>query len=312
VTARLSGRSRPPRRRCRGGPHVLLQLLRGRSRWWCRRSAAPRPEDPAPLEPFGHLDAPVRAGAVQQDAPRGRSPAARPRACSGRTRAPRPAPPGWCRGGARAARPRGAPPPPGSRRRRRRHQLGVRLLARAQPAARRQAPYGELKENWRGSSSGMLTPQRGRRSARRRRAAPRRRPPWTSTSTTPSAVRSAVSTESASRCRSSGAPPAGPPPRRCRGSGGGRARAGLQLDQLAVHPGAHEPLPRHLLEQVAELALAAAHQRGEHLDPRPLRASRGSGRRSASRSAAARVAAGPGSAGCPPAPRAGAGSRRPR
>ena len=45
----------------------------------------------------------------------------------------------------------------------------------------------------------------------------------------------------------------------------------LQLDQLAVHAGADEALAEHLLEQVAELALAAAHQRGEHLDAGPFR-----------------------------------------
>ena len=48
-----------------------------------------------------------------------------------------------------------------------------------------------------------------------------------------------------------------------------------QVVGLAVHPDADEAALAHVVEQVAELALAAAHDRREHLDPglrRPARA----------------------------------------
>ncbi len=43
-----------------------------------------------------------------------------------------------------------------------------------------------------------------------------------------------------------------------------------QLHQLAVHPGADEPLAEHLLEELPELPLPPPHQRRQHLDARPL------------------------------------------
>ena len=44
-----------------------------------------------------------------------------------------------------------------------------------------------------------------------------------------------------------------------------------QVVGLAVHPDAHEAALPHVVEQVAELALAPAHDRREHLDARLLR-----------------------------------------
>ena len=67
-----------------------------------------------------------------------------------------------------------------------------------------QAPNGELKENWRGSSSGSDSPQTGQANRSENttdsRSAGLR--PWRTTSTIPSVVLSAVSIESASRDRS--------------------------------------------------------------------------------------------------------------
>src|SRR5207253_4359226 len=40
----------------------------------------------------------------------------------------------------------------------------------------------------------------------------------------------------------------------------------IELDQLTVHASAHKAFATLLLEQVAELTLAAAHKRREHLD----------------------------------------------
>ena len=66
-----------------------------------------------------------------------------------------------------------------------------------------QAPNGELKENWRGSSSGSESPHPGQayrsENITDSRSLPR---PYRTTSTTPSAVLSAVSIESFSRERS--------------------------------------------------------------------------------------------------------------
>ena len=69
-----------------------------------------------------------------------------------------------------------------------------------------QAPKGELKENWRGSSSGRESPHAGqaKRSEKMTDCGVRSRlRPCRITSTTPSAALSAVSIESVSRARSS-------------------------------------------------------------------------------------------------------------
>ena len=136
-----------------------------------------------------------------------------------------------------------------------------------------QAPKGELKENWRGSSSGSDSPQTGQ--ANRSEKHDSRSdglPPWRTTSTTPSAVLSAVSIESLSRERSA-ARTTSRSTTTAMSWFWRRLSAGTvaQVVGLAVHPHPHEPALPHVVEQVAELALAAAHDRREHLDPGPLR-----------------------------------------
>ena len=86
----------------------------------------------------------------------------------------------------------------------------------------------------------------------------------------------------------------------------------VDVDDLAVDPGTHEPLPGEVLEQRLVLALAAAHDRREHLEAGALRQQRGPGRRSVAASGARAGCRAPGSAGRRCGRRAAAGSRRPR
>ena len=59
-----------------------------------------------------------------------------------------------------------------------------------------------------------------------------------------------------------------------------------QVDELAVDPGAREALAGELVEQARVLALAAAHDRREHLEARAVRRAAARGRRSAAASGA--------------------------
>ena len=86
----------------------------------------------------------------------------------------------------------------------------------------------------------------------------------------------------------------------------------LELAHLAVDLDAREAVGAELLEQLAVLALAAAHDRGDHAEPRVGPQLARPGRRSAGRSARRWAGRSWGSAGGRRGRRAGAGSRRSR
>ena len=136
-----------------------------------------------------------------------------------------------------------------------------------------QTPNGLLNENWRGSSSGNDSPHTGQ--AKRSEKSCDLGGPFAScrtTSTTPSASLSAVSIESARRPRSSARTTSRSTTTAiswfCR-----RFSAGTRPEVVgfAVDPHPHEAALLDVLEQIAELALPAAHQRRHDLDAGPLR-----------------------------------------
>ena len=106
------------------------------------------------------------------------------------------------------------------------HQLGVHLAPGAEPWQSGQAPNGELKENWRGSSSGSDRPHTGQANRSEKTtdcpAAPLprlSRVATTSTSRPPSSAPSRSNRSAATGPRPE--PRAGPPRPRCRGSAAG-------------------------------------------------------------------------------------------
>ncbi len=86
----------------------------------------------------------------------------------------------------------------------------------------------------------------------------------------------------------------------------------VDVDDLAVDPGPHEALPGEVLEQRVVLALAAAHDRREHLEAGALGQQEDAVDDLLRRLALEPVAVAPGSAGRRCGRTAGAGSRRPR
>ena len=160
------------------------------------------------------------------------------------------------------------------------------------PSQRSHAPYGELNEKLRGASSSNDTPQcvHARCSENvsvSRSPSDRRRAGTISTSATPSARRSAVSSESVRRRSMPGR-------RTSRSTTTSMVwfsyRASRSLvaapssHQLAVDAGAGEALRRELLQHPLVLALAAPHDRRQHLEARALRRVAARGRRSAAAS----------------------------
>ena len=147
------------------------------------------------------------------------------------------------------------------------------------PVQRGQAPCGELNENIRGSSSGIEVPQlqAGEALASTSSTSPARRRPRSRRSPPPAPT--AVSIESASRLRRSG--------RITRRSTTtamsclyflSSSIVLLEPAQLAVDLHAREALGAQLLEELAVLALAAAHDRRQHHEPRALRRASSPGR----------------------------------
>ena len=138
---------------------------------------------------------------------------------------------------------------------------------------RGQAPWGELKEKIRGSSSGIEIPQ-CRHAKRSEKVSTRASPPSrgsVSISRIPSASATAVSTESASRLRASGfmISRSTTTEMSCLNFLSSTISLFEQAD-LAVDLDAGEALGAQLLELLAVLALAAAHDRRQDHEPRAV------------------------------------------